>query len=92
MSLLDDIRTEREREGITEGEWLHRDRGLYAAGRWTFEPLRHPEAIREARAKQQAALEKHRRDLDEADRLRAILDAGGTIPNEYATPHREAAE
>ena len=92
MSLLDDARASREREGITEGEWLHRDRGLYAAGRWSFEPLRHPAAINAAREAQAAARAKHRHDLDEADRLRAILDAGGTIPNEYATPHREAAE
>ena len=71
MSLLDDIRAEREREGITESEWLHRDRGLYGGGYWTFEPLRHPEAIREARAEQAAALAKTPADLDHADDLMA---------------------
>jgi hypothetical protein len=29
---------------------------------------------------------------DEADRLAAIMQAGGTIPNEYETERREAAE
>lgn len=71
MSLLDDIRTERERDGITSSTKGKRLIGLYGETYWDHEPLRHPEAIKAHRAAQQAALEKHRRDLDEADRLMA---------------------
>ena len=92
MSLLDDIRTEREREGITASTRERRLVGLYGESWWDHEPMRSPAAIKMERERQEAARAKHRRDLDEADRLMAILSAGGTIPNEYATPHREAAE
>ncbi|WP_282027102.1 hypothetical protein [Limimaricola cinnabarinus] len=95
MSLLDDIRTEREREGLVEGEWLHRDRGLYAAGRWTFEPLRHPAAIKAAREAKAAALAKTQADLDHADDLMAekvLFPDWQLIRRNDATPHREAAE
>lgn len=95
MSLLDDIRASREREGITEGEWLHRDRGLYAAGRWSFEPLRHPAAIKAAREAQAAALAKTQADLDAADDLMAekvLFPDWRPIRRNDETPHREAAE
>lgn len=97
MSLLEDIQAEREREGITEGEWLHRDRGLYAAGYWAFEPLRHPEAIKARREEQAAALTKTQADLDHADDLMAesppwwIEDRAAWL-EKHASQHREAAE
>lgn len=92
MSLRDDIRVAAEREGITASTKERRLYGLYGESWWDHEPMRNPDAIRAERERQEAARAKHARDLDEADRLMALLNAGGTIPDTYATPRREAAE
>lgn len=63
-------------------EWAERERDRRA---FVIPSRTDPMGSDEMRAREAAA-------RDEADRLRAILDAGGTIPNEYATPTREAAE